>query len=106
MYTHECVSLQTMITSYPDILNEGETIEKFVEVTAIGKGKTDRSRAYVRGIAIRYVEKHGQHHFEMQKARRLPLSQSPTPTPAAAAAVTTPEAVTPAVTPVTTSNKS
>ena len=93
-----CVSLQTMTTDFPDILNEGETVEKFVEVTALGKDKVDRVRAFVHDIAIRYVEKHGQHYFEIQTARRLPLSQSPTPPPAATTTSARPEAVTPTAT--------
>ena len=66
-----------MVTNFPDILSEGETVLKFVEVAATGKGTTDRDRRYVRPIALRYVERHGQHQLEIQTARRQLLTNAP-----------------------------
>ena len=55
-----------------DVLVEGETTIKFIVVMATGHGMTERSRSYVRPIAIRYVKTHQKHLFQLQAARRDP----------------------------------
>lgn len=55
-----------------DVLEEGESLSKFVQVAAKGKGMAERSRVYVRPIAVRYVQKHQQHLFDVQAMRRSP----------------------------------
>ena len=47
-------------------------MQKFVEVVAKGKGMAARSRAYVTPIAVRYVQKHQMHLFDIQAMRRSP----------------------------------
>ena len=62
-----------METNFPDCLNEGETVEKFLETVDKGKGQTARARTYVRAIAFRYVQRHAQIQLEVQTTRRQPL---------------------------------
>ena len=59
-----------MEANFADVLEEGETVDRFVEVTAKGRGMAARSRDYVIPIAKRYVQKHQQHLFQIQKMRR------------------------------------
>ena len=61
-----------METNFMDVLVEGETTIKFIVVMATGHGMTERSRSYVRPIAIRYVKTHQKHLFQLQAARRDP----------------------------------
>ena len=59
-----------MESNFADILEEDETVDKFVQVTAKGRGMAVRSRNYVLPIAKRFVYKHQKHLFEIQKVRR------------------------------------
>ena len=70
-----------METNFADVLEEGETVDKFVQVAGKGRGMAARSRDYVSPIAIRYVQKHQQHLFQIQKMRRENVAASPAPTP-------------------------
>ena len=63
---------QMMETNSADMLEAGESLSKFVQVAAKGKGMAERSRGYVRPIAVRYLQKHQQHLFAIQAMRRSP----------------------------------
>ena len=64
---------QTMMTSFPDVLNNGESVQQFVEVAATGRGTTMRARACVTPIATRFLHRHQSVMFELQVARRQPI---------------------------------
>jgi hypothetical protein len=74
-----------MENNFPDVLNDGETVLQFVDVTAKGKGQTNRARGYVRPLALRYVTLHQQLQLEIQQARRQPAVTPVDPQPAVAA---------------------
>ena len=59
-----------MESNFADVLEDGETVDKFVQVAGKGRGMAARSRNYVSPIAVRYVQKHQQHLFLIQKMRR------------------------------------
>ena len=61
---------QSMETNSEDVLEEGESVDKFVQITVKGKGMTERARVYVRPIAVRYVRNHMQYLFQVQSMRR------------------------------------
>ena len=91
-----------MEINFPDCLDEGETLRKFLDAAAVGKGKTKRARTYVRPIAVRYVERHAQVQLELQIARRQPAAAATTVAIALEPATTVPASGTPA--PDTSSN--
>ena len=61
-----------MDTSFPDVLDDNQSVVEYLEVVANGKGKTSRARRYVEPIARRYIDRHQRVLFEIQSARRLP----------------------------------
>ena len=72
-----------MVRDFPDVTDETETVTQFLQVAAVGKGKTKRARAYIRPIALRYVEGHQQLQMEIQQSRRQsggPTTVETTPT--------------------------
>ena len=66
------IVLQAMEVNSADVLEGGESLAKFLQVAAKGKGMAERSRGYVRTIGVRYVQKHQQHLFAVQAMRRSP----------------------------------
>ena len=85
-----------MEANFADILEEGDTVDKFVQVSGKGRGMAARSRDYVRPIAARYVQSHCQHLLQLQTLRREtePINITATAAVPAAAPVTTPAAAT------------
>ena len=66
------IVVQAMEANSADVLEEGESLSKFVQIASKGKGMAERSRGYVRPIAMRYVHEHQQHLFAVQAMLRSP----------------------------------
>ena len=64
---------QTMETNFPDVLNEDESVQLFMDIVGNGRGMTMWARTYVVPIATRYLYRHRQVLFEIQSARRQPI---------------------------------
>ena len=99
MDTYTCIRLyvvQTMEANFADVLEEGESVDKFVQVTGKGRGMTVRSRDYVRPIAVRYVQVHCQYLLQLQTLRR---ETEPPPTTALVVSPAVTSSTTPAAAP-------
>ena len=89
--------MQAMEVNFADVLESGETLDKFMQASARGRGMAARSTDYVRPIAVRYVQSHCQHLLQLQTLRR----ETPTP---ATALTTAPATTSATVTTTTTIN--